>query len=331
VVALAVMAVSLYVLAPSLTAVFASWRAVVDLSPAWLAAVVLLEASSFVSLWALQRITVRTDAWFPVATSQLAGNAFGHVVPGGLAAAGALQFQMLTRAGVPAAAIATGLTAASALTLAMLLALPVLAIPTVLAGTPVNRLLSEAAYGGLTVFLLLIATAAVLLATTRPLVLVAEIVQGVRNRVRRHHAPAIDFVARALRERDALRSALGRNRLRALVAAAGNIGLDYLALLAALAAVGSDAPRSIVLLAYVAAVLLGLVPFTPGGLGFVEAGLTGTLVLAGVGTADAVVATLVYRLASFWLPMPVGLVAYAAFRHRYRVHEGPRSRDERAP
>ena len=315
--ALGVMAVSLYVLAPSLTAVFASWRTVIDLSPAWLGAVVLLEAASFVSLWDLQRITLRTRDWFTVATSQLAGNAFGHAVPGGLAAAGALQFQMLTRAGVPAVAVATGLTAASAVTLAMLLALPVLAIPTVLAGTPVNRTLTEAVYVGLAAFILLIGSAAVLLATTRPLIIVAEIAQSLRNRVRRHHPPATDFVERALRERDALRRALGRHRWRALVAAAGNISLDYLALLAALAAVGSQAPRSIVLLAYVAAVLLGLIPFTPGGLGFVEAGLTGTLVLAGVGAADAVVATLVYRLAAFWLPMPVGLAAYGAFRHRY--------------
>jgi uncharacterized protein (TIRG00374 family) len=199
----------------------------------------------------------------------------------------------------------------------MLLALPVLAIPTVLAGTPVDRTLTEAVYVGLAAFFLLIGSAAVLLATTRPLTLVAEIIQSLRNRVRRHHPPATDFVERALHERDALRGALGRNRWRALVAAAGNIGLDYLALLAALAAVGSQAPRSIVLLAYVAAVLLGLIPFTPGGLGFVEAGLTGTLVLAGVGTADAVVATLVYRLAAFWLPMPVGLAAYSTFRHRY--------------
>jgi hypothetical protein len=69
-------------------------------------------------------------------------------------------------------------------------------------------------------------------------------VQSLRNRFRRHRPPASDFVERALRERDALRRALGRHRWRALVAAAGNIGLDYLALLAALAAVGSQAPRS---------------------------------------------------------------------------------------
>jgi hypothetical protein len=42
------------------------------------------------------------------------------------------------------------------------------------------------------------------------------------------------------------------------------------------------------------------------------------LALAGVGAAAAAVATLAYRLVSFWLPIPLGGVAYAAFRHRYR-------------
>jgi uncharacterized protein (TIRG00374 family) len=65
------------------------------------------------------------------------------------------------------------------------------------------------------------------------------------------------------------------------------------------------------------AALLGLIPITPGGLGFVEAGLTGTLVLAGVEAPEAVVAALLYRLVSFWLPMPAGLAAFILFRRRY--------------
>ncbi len=62
-----------------------------------------------------------------------------------------------------------------------------------------------------------------------------------------------------------------------------------------------------------------MIPITPGGLGFVEAGLTGVLALAGVSAGDAVLATLNYRLVSFWMPLPGGLVSYAAFRRRYRT------------
>ena len=37
---------------------------------------------------------------------------------------------------------------------------------------------------------------------------------------------------------------------------------------------------------------------------------------------DAVVATLAYRLASYWLPMPVGLAAWALHKHRI-ARDGP--------
>jgi uncharacterized protein (TIRG00374 family) len=62
-----------------------------------------------------------------------------------------------------------------------------------------------------------------------------------------------------------------------------------------------------VLLAFCGAQLLAQIPVTPGGLGFVEAGLTGMLALAGVSPSDAVLATFAYRLFSYWLPLPFGL------------------------
>jgi uncharacterized protein (TIRG00374 family) len=105
-----------------------------------------------------------------------------------------------------------------------------------------------------------------------------------------------------------------------LLATVGNRALDYFALLACLAAVGTDPDPGLVLLAYSAAAVLAMIPITPGGLGFVEAGLTATLVLSGVSPADAVLATLAYRLVSFWLPLPAGLAAYLAFRYKERRH-----------
>ena len=58
-------------------------------------------------------------------------------------------------------------------------------------------------------------------------------------------------------------------------------------------------------------------PDHPWGLGIVEAGLSALLILAGVPGGDAVVATLGYRIISYWLPMVVGPFAYLAFRLRY--------------
>ena len=62
--------------------------------------------------------------------------------------------------------------------------------------------------------------------------------------------------------------------------------------------------------------VLAQIPITPGGLGFVEAGLTATLALAGVGAGNAVLATFAYRLFNYWLPLPAGLAAYVVHRRR---------------
>ena len=123
---------------------------------------------------------------------------------------------------------------------------------------------------------------------------------------------------------------LGKKWWQALLFAAARWVLDYLTLLAALYAVGAEPRASLVLLAFFAAQLLGTLPLTPGGLGFVEAGLTGTLALAGVGAGAAVVATLAYRLVSFWLPIPAGGVAAIIHKRRYgSVEVGPLEAGER--
>ena len=115
-------------------------------------------------------------------------------------------------------------------------------------------------------------------------------------------------------QRDTVADAFAGHWVRALAFAAANRMLDYAALVASLYAVGARARPSMVLLAYVIALGLALIPITPGGLGFVEAGLTTILVLAGVSTDQAVLGTLLYRLISFWLPIPIGALAWAGWR-----------------
>ena len=151
-----------------------------------------------------------------------------------------------------------------------------------------------------------------------------------RNRVKRHTPPRADMPARLAHERDEIRETLGSSWWKAILFAAGNSLFDYLALLAALTAVGSRPRPTLVLLAYVAAMVLGMIPITPGGLGFVEAGLTATLTLAGVSAVDAVLATLAYRLVSYWLPLLLGPFAYLVHRRRYAGRSKPRSPPRRA-
>ena len=55
--------------------------------------------------------------------------------------------------------------------------------------------------------------------------------------------------------------------------------------------------------------LVGGLPGTPGGIGLIEAGMVGALVLVGVPAEISLAPTLVFRVISYWLPLAAGLVA----------------------
>jgi uncharacterized protein (TIRG00374 family) len=304
-----VTAVSLYLVAPSLIELFSSAPRVAKLEPVWLVSMAALEAASLATVWLLQRICVEHVTWGAVIRSQLAGNAVAKVAPGGGAAGGALQYRMLVEAGTPSAAAASGLTAANLLTFATLLALPVLTVPGFLAGLPVDKGLVRAALLGAGVFVALAGVGGILLFSDRALLAVGRFAQGARNLVLRRRPRLEGFPSRLVRERSRALRLIGAHAREALIASVLRWLLDYCALLLALAAVGAEPRPSLVLIAYTGAQLLALIPVTPGGLGFVEAGLAGLLTLAGVNAADAALATLAYRLVSYWLPLPAGGVA----------------------
>jgi uncharacterized membrane protein YbhN (UPF0104 family) len=146
---------------------------------------------------------------------------------------------------------------------------------------------------------------------------VGRAAQRIRNRIRRGAEPVQRLPDRLLRERARIVGTLGPRWKHALAATSGRWAFDYATLLAALAATGSHARPGLVLLAFCAAQVLAQIPITPGGLGFVEAGMTAMLTLAGVSAGAAVLATFAYRLFSYWLPLPVGLAAYGWHARRY--------------
>ena len=320
---LAITGVSLYLLAPALLEVFGAYDKLGDINPLWFVGMLALQVGSYASMWEVQRLALRIKRWGPVITSQLASNAFGRIVPGGVAAAGAMQFAMLVRAGVPGPAAASGMTASSILVFGTLLALPLLAVPAIVTGAAVEPELVHAAIAGAVVFALMFVVGAACIVWDRPLIVLGRAAQAVRNRILRRREPLTDLPQRLIRERDVVLTVLGRQWWKALLGAGGRWVLDYLTLLAALYAVGAQPRASLVLLAFFAAQLLGTLPLTPGGLGFVEAGLTGTLALAGVGAGAAVLSTLAYRIVSFWLPIPAGGVAAIVHRRLYGTDEHP--------
>jgi uncharacterized protein (TIRG00374 family) len=314
---LAVTGVSLYLLLPSLLGVFSSWRSLSHLNWYWTGLALLSEAASFICLWELNRISLHENSWFVVACAQLSGNSVGRIVPGGAATATAFAVGMLRRAGVNLGQAATALTASTLLQLAARLSLPLLALPAIIGGATVSHSLVTSAYLGLLVLLLLDVAGILTFASDRPLLLAGRGLQWVLNRSIRRRRKVSELPQKLLAERDFVRHTIGERWKTAVFTAAASTAFDYIALLCALRAVGAEPRPSLVVLAYAATQLLALIPLTPGGLGFVEAGLVGTLTLAGVAPQDALVATLLYRLVSYWLPIPAGGFAYLLFRRRY--------------
>ncbi len=82
------------------------------------------------------------------------------------------------------------------------------------------------------------------------------------------------------------------------------------ALIASVHAFGGDLPWQAVCFVYLAGSAVGAAAPTPGGLGAVETALAAGLTAAGLDGVTAVSATLVFRLATFWLPVLPGWLAF---------------------
>ncbi len=307
---LVVTSISLYLVFPALVETFSSWRQITRFSPAWMLLMFGLQVGVCACMWDLQRVALGGARWRPVISAQLASNALSNIAPGGGPLGAALQYRIFVAAGLPGPAVASALTAVNLLVFAVVLGLPVLALPGLLRGS-VNRDLLEAGAAALVAFAVIVGVGALLMTTDRPLARVGRVAQAARNRIRRHAPPLTDLPQTLLAERDQISSVLGARWKRALAATALRWQLDFWTLLAALAAIGSYPRPSLVLLAFCGAKALGNIPVTPGGLGIVEAGMTAMLVLAGVDPGDAVLATFAYRLFSYWLPLPFGLLGMA--------------------
>lgn len=306
-----------YVVLPAFTKVLSAWPRLFHLELIWMAVMFVTEIASFVCALSLLRLVLRTREWFPVIAAGLVGNAVTNVLPAGDVAGAGVQFQMLAIAGINPDQAAGGLAASSIIGLAGLFMLPIFALPAIFAGLPVSAGLLHAAILGIGGFVLIAVVSTVLLTTDRALIRVAVILQWLANAIPRRRTVTKDLPDRLVDQRNLVRSDLGQKWWQAVLLIAGRIGLDYSALLAALRATGARPNPSLVLLAYAATAVIALVPLTPGGLGIVEASLSGLLVLAAVPSASAIVATLAYRLVTYWMPTIAGTGSYFVFRRRY--------------
>jgi uncharacterized membrane protein YbhN (UPF0104 family) len=106
--------------------------------------------------------------------------------------------------------------------------------------------------------------------------------------------------------------------LAIIVGASGYMLFDVAMLGVCFAAFGNDVPPvGVLLVAYIIGQLGSLIPI-PGGIGGVDAGLIGTLVLYGVDATAAAVAVIAYRGLLLAIPALLGLPALAVLRRRLR-------------
>ncbi len=315
--------IALFLFAPQISDVIRQAPNLRTIRPMWFLIMLLSEFVSFVFVWLLIRTALPGVSWFVAGCAQLVSNAVSRVVPGGAAVGGATLYRMLSVSGVRSGEAGAGLAATSAISTAALFSIPAAALLLALLGAPIPELLWPAAVAGGVLFGMLMAIGAVAVTTEAPLMAVGRLVNLVLSKATSRSAKPRSFdPQRLIQERDTLVDSLGSSWPKAVFAAAANWAFDYLTLVAALYAVGADPRLSIVLLAYAGAAVLTMIPITPGGLGFVEGGLTWLLVVSGISFQNALLATLAYRIVSLWLPILSGALAWLAFRRRYPAASG---------
>jgi len=98
-----------------------------------------------------------------------------------------------------------------------------------------------------------------------------------------------------------------------LVGIVGYWAFDNAVLWATFHAVGASPAVSVILIGYLIGQLGGLLPL-PGGIGGIDGGLVGTLVVYGAPAGATAAAVIAYRVILFWLPLLVGAFAFWSLR-----------------
>lgn len=243
-------------------------------------------------LLAVSPVPVGTPA---AVITQVATAATKLVTPGSLGVVG-LNVRLLVAHGTPLpVAVATVGTSQVAQVLVTLAALPF-----VLAGAGTAVSLPDVAVPGW-----------VLLAGAAALVAIAVLVRTRLIAVWRSVLPALLPLAAVLRSPQRLLLAVGG--CAALTAAL------TVCLYACVRAVGGDvSPLAVAAVLLIGSSLGSTLP-TPGGLGGVESAMVAAFLTVGLGVGVALPAVLAFRLVTFWLPMPAGLLALGWLRRRRLV------------
>lgn len=109
-----------------------------------------------------------------------------------------------------------------------------------------------------------------------------------------------------------------------LLGAYGYLLFDIAVLYVCLDATGHAPPVAAVVLAYQIGYLANIIP-VPGGIGVLDSGLIGMLVLYGASATDATAGVIVYHAIALWVPTVIGTIAFLLLRRT--LHEPLVARD----
>jgi uncharacterized protein (TIRG00374 family) len=116
----------------------------------------------------------------------------------------------------------------------------------------------------------------------------------------------------------------------AVLGAAGFWAASIGVLWASFHSLGIHVPLAVVVQGFFLGMVANLFPLAPAGVGAVDAGMIGAFVLFGLPEETVFPAILIFRLVSFWMPIPPGVVAFFQLRntvHRWEVEGRPIDRD----
>lgn len=300
-----------YFLVPQLAGTRKSWHLLQDANNGWLVAGTVLEFASLVAYGLLSLAVLPRGPGRPsfgtMMRIDLATLAVSHVVPAGSAVGLGLGYRLLTAAGVRGGdavfakatqAIGSAVVLNILLWLALVVAIPLHGFSPVFGTAAVAGVFLLAGAGVLVVLL----TRAEDRVAARLADLLGRLPRLSPDRVRAAVLSTSAHLRRFTSDRQLL--------VQTAWLATANWLLDAGALWACVRAFGHTLGPDGLLVAYGIAGVLAALPFTPAGIGVVEAFLIPTLVGFGVPRGIAILGVLAWRGLNFLLPIPIGFLAY---------------------
>ena len=301
--AIAALAGAFYFLLPQIADVSSSWHALQHVNWAWLPVIIGLSALTYVaSAMALIGAVPGHVPFGPAVLTQGASSFINRVSPanvGGMA----LNARFLQKSGTstPASVAAVGVNALAGAVMHIVLIVVFFA----LAGHDLTKAFKLPSGSKILLILAVIIAVIGVVLATRP---------G-RRWTRKQLIPGARSAAGSLRQ-----AAASPVRLGLLFGGSALITLAYIAGLDASVQAFGGGPGLVVLGAvYLAAAALAAAAPTPGGLGAIEAALVAGLTGVGMQPGPAVSAVLLYRLATYWLPVLPGWLCWRSLQHREYV------------